>query len=65
MINGEHDYTFPVETSQIPMYEFLGTADEDKTHILYPSGHGLFGLFSKQIRGDVLGWLDRYLGPVD
>jgi cephalosporin-C deacetylase-like acetyl esterase len=65
MINGEHDYIFPVKTSQIPMYEFLGTADEDKAHILYPGGHGLFGLFSKQIRGDVLGWLDRYLGPVD
>lgn len=47
------------------MYELLGTTDEDKEHKLYPGGHGLFGLFYKQIRGDVLAWLDRYLGPVE
>ena len=43
---------------------FLGTPDEHKQHKLYPSGHGMFGLFYKQIRGDVLAWLDGYLGPV-
>jgi len=65
MINGKHDYIFPVESSQKPFFEFLGTRDEDKKHILYPGAHGLFRLFSRQIKGDVLGWLDRYLGPVD
>jgi dienelactone hydrolase len=65
MVNGKEDFFFPVETSQVPMFEFLGTPDEDKEHKLYPGGHGLFGLFSKQIRGDVLGWLDRYLGPIN
>ena len=64
MLNGEHDFMLPVETSQ-PMFEFLGTPQEDKAHILYPGGHGLWTLFSRQIKGDVLGWLDRYLGPVD
>jgi hypothetical protein len=47
------------------MYELLGTADEHKEHKLYPGGHGVFGLFYKQIREDVLAWLDRYLGPVE
>ncbi len=65
MINGREDAIFPLNTSQKPMFEFLGTPDKDKAHILYPGGHGLFGLFSRQIKGDVLGWLDRYLGPVD
>jgi dienelactone hydrolase len=65
MVNGKEDFFFPLRTSQIPMYELLGTAHEDKEHKLYPGGHGLFGLFSKQIRGDVLAWLDRYLGPAD
>jgi pimeloyl-ACP methyl ester carboxylesterase len=65
MVNGKEDTSFPLKTSQIPMYEFLGAPDENKTHVLYPGGHGLFGLFIRQIRGDVLGWLDRYLGPVD
>ena len=65
MVNGKEDFFFPVETSQVPMFELLGTPNGDKEHRVYPGGHGLFGLFSRQIRGDVLGWLDRYLGPID
>ena len=65
MINGEHDFIFPVETSQKPMLEFLGTPEEDKANILYPGGHGLMTIFMRQVKGDVLGWLDRYLGTVD
>jgi len=47
------------------MYEGLGTDKADKEHKVYPGGHGLLGIFTRQIRDDVLGWLDRYLGPVD
>ncbi len=65
MVNGKEDSVFPYETSQRPMYGLLGTDDEHKQHKLYPGGHGLGALFSKQIRGDVLDWLDRYLGPVN
>jgi hypothetical protein len=65
MVNGKEDFFFPVRTSQIPMHKLLGTAEGEKEHKLYPGGHGLFGLFSKQIRRDVLVWLDRYLSPVD
>jgi dienelactone hydrolase len=64
MVNGKEDFVFPYESSQRPMFECLGTPVEHKEHRLYPGGHGLLGLFMKQIRGDVLGWLDRYLGPV-
>jgi dienelactone hydrolase len=65
MVNGREDVLLPLRTSQIPMYELLGTPDEHKEHKLYPGGHGVFGLFYTQIRGDVLAWLDRYLGSVD
>jgi hypothetical protein len=65
MINGEGDFFFPLESSQRPMFEFLGTPDSHKKHRVYPGGHGLLSLFSKQIRGDVLGWLNRYLGSVN
>jgi hypothetical protein len=65
MVNGKEDFYFPVETSQVPMFKLLGTPDEDKDHKIYPGGHGLLGLFSKQIRSDVHTWLDRYLGPVN
>jgi serine/threonine protein kinase/formylglycine-generating enzyme required for sulfatase activity/dienelactone hydrolase len=65
MVNGKEDFVFPYETAQRPMYELLGTPNKHKEHKLYPGGHGFLGLFSKQIRGDVLTWLDRYLGPVN
>jgi dipeptidyl aminopeptidase/acylaminoacyl peptidase len=65
MINGEIDFVFPLETSQRPMYEFLGTPEAHKKHKVYPGGHGLLGLFSNQIRDEVVEWLDCYLGPVE
>jgi dienelactone hydrolase len=59
MLNGRQDFTFPVETSQAPMFRFLGTPDADKRHSIYDGGH-VFP-FSRIIR-DTLDWLDRYLG---
>ncbi|MHC4143864.1 MAG: protein kinase domain-containing protein [Planctomycetota bacterium] len=61
MINGTEDAATPVK----PMYDFLGTDDQHKKLKLYPGGHGVFGLFGKQIITDVLDWLDHYQGPVD
>jgi len=67
MINGETDPIFPVETSQRPLFRLLGkrAADLPKKHRLYPGGHGLLGLFGKQIQNDIRDWLDRHLGPVE
>jgi dienelactone hydrolase len=65
MINGREDFSFPLESSVRPMYERLGTPEPHKELRVYPGGHGILSLFSKQIRGDVLSWLDRYLGPVN
>ena len=39
MLNGKHDMFFPVETSQKPMFDFLGTPKENKKMIIYESGH--------------------------
>ena len=64
MINGEDDYAYPYETSQRPMYESLGTPQAHKKHQVYPCGHGLLSLCSKEVREDVTDWLGRYLGPV-
>jgi hypothetical protein len=44
MINGKEDFVFPYVTSQVPMYDFLGTPEAHKKHQVYPSGHGLLGL---------------------
>jgi dienelactone hydrolase len=64
MVNGREDVLLPYITSQKPMYELLGTNDEHKKHKLYPGGHGVFGLFYRQIQDDVIDWLDHYLGEV-
>jgi formylglycine-generating enzyme required for sulfatase activity/dienelactone hydrolase len=59
MLNGRQDFTFPIETSQVPMFKLLGTPAADKRHIIYDGGH-VFP-FARIIK-DTLDWLDRYLG---
>lgn len=60
MLNGKHDMYFPVETSQKPMFEFLGTPTAHKKMILYESGHLVPRTdFVKE----TLDWFDKYLGP--
>ncbi len=65
MVNGAEDVLAPVKTCQIPMYRLLKRANGGTERRLYPGDHGAFGLFYEQIRGDVLGWLDEHLGPVE
>lgn len=61
MLNGKHDMFFPVETSQKPMFDFLGTPKKDKKIIIYESGHLVPRTdFVKE----ALLWYDQYLGPV-
>ncbi len=62
MVGGRHDYVFPLETAQKPMFERLGTPPELKRHVVFEAGHGNFPR-SELIR-EVLGWLDRHLAPV-
>ncbi len=61
MLNGKHDMFFPVETSQKPMFNFLGTPAKDKKIIIYDAGH----LVPRtDLIKESLGWFDQYLGPV-
>lgn len=61
MLNGKYDMFFPVETSQMPMFNFLGTAKEDKKIIIYDAGHLVpRTAFVKE----TLLWFDKYLGAV-
>lgn len=59
MLNGRDDFTFPIEESQRPMFRMLGTAADDKRHVLYDGGH-VFPF--ARIEKDTLDWLDKYLG---
>jgi dienelactone hydrolase len=62
MVNGRFDQLFPFETSQIPLFRLLGAAAKDKRHFVVDAGHAAF---NKEVVREVLGWLDRYLGPVN
>lgn len=59
MLNGRDDFTFPIETSQLPMFRFLGPPETDKKRVLYDGGH-VFPF--ARVETDTLNWLDRYLG---
>jgi formylglycine-generating enzyme required for sulfatase activity/dienelactone hydrolase len=61
ILNGELDFFFPVETSQKPMFELLGTPPADKRRLVFPGGHSVPR--TETIK-ESLAWLDRYLGPV-
>jgi hypothetical protein len=61
MMNGKQDHFFPVETSQRPMFDLLGTPREHKRWVLYEGGHFVP---RPQLISESLAWLDRYLGPV-
>ena len=60
MINGRFDFVLPYETSQLPMFELLGTPASDKRHAVLPYGH-LPDM--NEVISEALDWLDRYLGP--
>jgi eukaryotic-like serine/threonine-protein kinase len=62
MLNGRYDGTFPLQSSQLPLFQLLGTTATDKKHVLYEGGHGV--LPSPAAVRESLEWLDKYLGPV-
>jgi formylglycine-generating enzyme required for sulfatase activity/dienelactone hydrolase len=62
MLSDRFDATFPVETSQAPLFRLIGTPDMHKRRIVYDTGHG--GIPPKEVIRQSLGWLDKYLGPV-
>jgi serine/threonine protein kinase len=61
ILNGELDFFFPVETSQRPLFELLGTPPENKKRLIFPGGHSVP---RPEMMKQSLQWLDQYLGPV-
>jgi dienelactone hydrolase len=62
ILNGRYDDDFPVELSQRPLFQFMGTPTKDKKLVIYEGGHGVFPR-PTAVR-EVLDWLDEYLGRV-
>lgn len=62
ILNGRYDADFPLELSQRPLFQFMGTPPKDKKLVIFEGGHGVFPR-PTAVR-EVLDWLDHYLGPV-
>jgi formylglycine-generating enzyme required for sulfatase activity/dienelactone hydrolase len=60
MLNGSYDMFFPVETSQKPMFRMLGTPQNQKKMLVYPSGHLVP---PTEFIKETLAWFDTFLGP--
>ena len=61
MVNGRHDFFFPYDTTQAPLFKLLGATADQKRHVVFETGHvPPANLMARE----VLDWLDRYLGPV-
>ncbi len=62
MVNSKQDMFFPMNSSQIPMFELLGTDTERKLHNVYDvSSH----IIPRNILSrDIKYWLDTYLGEI-
>jgi formylglycine-generating enzyme required for sulfatase activity/DNA-binding winged helix-turn-helix (wHTH) protein len=61
MLNGRDDFMFPLESSQIPLFQLLGVSNAEKRHVVFDSGHVPPG---NLLVKESLDWLDRYLGPM-
>ena len=65
MVNGNSDFIYPVESSQEPFFESLGTPRDQKRHVVLVGGHFIIGQLRSQVVKTVLDWLDARLGPVN
>ena len=61
LLCGRYDFELPYETAQRPLFQLLGVEARHKRHAAVESGHSVP---TNVVLGEVLPWLDRYLGPV-
>jgi hypothetical protein len=62
MINGNHDFIFPLEQSQKPLFHLFMLPESQKRHCVLEGGH--VPPRPQEIARETLDWLDRTLGPV-
>lgn len=62
MLNGKYDTFFELETNIKPFFNLLSTPEKDKRLVLYETAHYVS---KADLIEEVLGWLDKYFGPVN
>jgi serine/threonine protein kinase/formylglycine-generating enzyme required for sulfatase activity len=63
LIGGGADASNPVEINQRPLFQFLGTPEHHKKHVIAENA-GHYNLPWDVVTRETLAWLDKYLGPV-
>ncbi|MHC4838001.1 MAG: protein kinase domain-containing protein, partial [Planctomycetota bacterium] len=58
MMNGKYDHFFPVESSQKPLFELLGTPEDSKRYYLTERGHSVP---REDLVRETLAWLETWL----
>ncbi len=61
MLNGHYDFFFPVDSTQLPFYNLLGSKKDQKKRIQYDTGHNIP---RNELIKETLNWFDLWLGPV-
>jgi len=62
MLNGRYDFFFPVDSTQDPFYQMLGSKKDRKKHLLYDTSHNIP---RNELIKESTSWLDQYLGTVN
>jgi cephalosporin-C deacetylase-like acetyl esterase len=62
VLSGRYDFIFPEKALQVPFFQALGAPTRDKRRVMYDTGHNLP---RNEMIKETLGWLDKYLGPVE
>lgn len=62
MINGSHDFLFPLEASQKPLFRLFALPENAKRHYVFDGGH--VPPHPQEVARETLDWLDRHLGPI-
>jgi dienelactone hydrolase len=57
MLNGRHDFYFPIESSQKPMFDAIRTPKDQKDYKQYDGGHNIP---RAEMIKETLAWLDRF-----
>ena len=61
LLNGRFDFFYPLDTSQLPMFELFASPEGQKRRVVYDTGHNIP---RPDLVRESLGWLDSYLGRV-
>jgi dienelactone hydrolase len=61
MVNGSHDFIFPLDASQKPLFRLFASPEAAKRHAVHEGGHVPR---LQEVARETLDWLDMHLGSV-